>query len=105
MTAVSGEPAPPVSNRLAGNYPNPFNPETVIRFTSAGTGRVEVRIFDVAGRLVQTLTKNATLGPNEIRWNGTASTGGSCASGIYFVKMKYPDGTESGNSLKVTVVR
>ena len=102
---IEEEPAPPVSNRLFGNYPNPFNPETVIRFTSAWTGRVEVRIFDVTGRLVQTLGKNVVRGANEVRWNGTTLNGGSSASGVYFVRMKFPDGTMSENTLKIAIVR
>ncbi len=105
MTAVGGEPAPSIANRLVGNYPNPFNPETVIRFTSAWAGRVDVRIFDVTGRLVQTLGKNVVRGPNEVRWSGKTADGGSCASGVYFVKVKFPDGTMSDNSLKIAIVR
>ncbi len=105
LTAVGGEPSPPASNRLVGNYPNPFNPETIIRFTSAWSGRVDVRIFDVTGRLVQSIAKSVVHGVNEVRWNGTTTSGGSCASGVYFVRMKFPDGTESGSSLKITIVR
>ena len=96
--------APP-ANRLQGNFPNPFNPSTAIRFSSSRTGRVDVRIFDVAGRLVQTITKNATQGVNEVRWNGQSSAGKNLASGVYFVKVKYPDGSESLNGLKIAIVR
>jgi hypothetical protein len=95
----------PALNRIQGNYPNPFNPETAVRFTSAQSGRVDVRIFDVAGRLVQTITKNATSGVNEVRWNGKSSDGRDLASGVYFVKVKYPDGSESLNGLKIAIVR
>jgi hypothetical protein len=95
----------PALNRIQGNFPNPFNPQTAIRFSSARAGRVDVRIFDVAGRLVQTISKNATQGVNEVRWNGQSSEGKSLASGVYFVKVKYPDGTESLNGLKIAIVR
>ena len=95
----------PALNRLQGNFPNPFNPETAIRYTSAKSGRVDVRIFDVAGRLVQTISRNATQGVNEVRWNGKSSDGRDLASGVYFVKVKYPDGTESLNGLKIAIVR
>jgi hypothetical protein len=97
--------AAPAANRLQGNYPNPFNPSTAIKFSSARAGRVDVRIFDVAGRLVQTISKNATQGVNEVRWNGMSSDGRNLASGVYFVKVKYPDGTESLNGLKIAIVR
>ena len=100
-----GSGAPPVANRLDRNFPNPFNPETAIRFSSATAGRVDVRIFNVAGRLVQTISKNVTPGVNEVRWNGKSSDGASLASGVYFVRVKYPDGSESPNGLKVAIVR
>jgi len=95
----------PALNRIQGNFPNPFNPQTAIRFSSARAGKVDVRIFDVAGRLVQTISKNATQGVNEVRWNGQSSDGKNLASGVYFVKVKYPDGTESLNGLKIAIVR
>ncbi len=95
----------PALNRIQGNFPNPFNPETAIRYTSAKSGRVDVRIFDVAGRLVQTISRNAVQGVNEVRWNGKSSDGRDLASGVYFVKVKYPDGTESLNGLKIAIVR
>jgi len=106
--ALSGvDPVASVSpvNRLQGNFPNPFNPQTAIRFSSAKAGRVDVRIFDVAGRLVQTISRTAAQGVNEVRWNGQSSDGRSLASGVYFVKVKYADGTESLNGLKIAIVR
>ena len=109
LTGV-GDPtasAPSAVNRMKGNFPNPFNPETAIRFTSAGSGRVEVRIYDVAGRLVQTLSKsNVVAGVvNEVRWNGKSKDGADLASGIYFVRLRYPDGREDGLGHKVAIVR
>ena len=81
-TGVDLVEAPKV-NHLEGNFPNPFNPETAIRFSAASTGRVTVRIFDVAGRVVNTLTKNVTdTGLNEVRWNGKSQDGRQLASGV-----------------------
>jgi len=105
LSGVDPVASAPAMNRLQGNFPNPFNPETAIRFTSARAGRVDVRIFNVAGRLVQTISKNVTQGVNEVRWNGKSSDGANLASGVYFVKVKYPDGSESPNGLKVAIVR
>jgi flagellar hook assembly protein FlgD len=105
LSGIGGTAAAPAANRLQGNFPNPFNPQTAIRFSSARAGRVDVRIFDVAGRLVQTISRNATQGVNEVRWNGQSSDGRSLASGVYFVKVKYPDGSESLNGLKIAIVR
>jgi hypothetical protein len=105
LTGVDSPAGAPAANRLHGNFPNPFNPETAIRFSSARAGRADVRIFDVAGRLVQTLSKNVTQGVNEVRWNGKSSNGSTLASGVYFVRVKNADGSESQNSLKIAIVR
>ena len=105
LSAVDVAGAPPVSNTLGRNFPNPFNPSTVIRYSAARDGRADVRIFDVAGRLVQTIRQDAKRGVNEVRWNGTSHDGRNLASGVYFVKVKYADGSESLNGLKIAIVR
>jgi len=86
-----GEGAPRI-NKINGNFPNPFNPQTAIRFTSAQAGKGEVRIFNVGGQLVRTLHANVTVGPNEVRWNGKKSDGNPLASGVYFYKIVFPNG-------------
>ncbi len=51
-----GEPVIPQAFALYQNVPNPFNPETTIRYdVPAGGGKVTLRVFDVSGRLVRTL--------------------------------------------------
>lgn len=89
------EASAPRVNKLERNYPNPFNPQTTIKFTAAQTGKVTFRIFNVGGQLVRTLTLNAEVGTNEVRWNGKRDDGASLASGIYFYKVKFADGSES----------
>jgi hypothetical protein len=102
-TGVEVTEAPKV-NRLEGNFPNPFNPETAIRFSAATPGKVTVRIFDVAGRLVNTLTKSVTeTGLNEIRWNGKSSDGRSMASGLYFYRIRFANGQQS--EAKMTMLK
>jgi len=86
----------PAVNRLEGAAPNPFNPETAIRFSAATPGKVTIRIFDVSGRLVNTLSKNVTeTGLQEIRWNGKASDGRQLSSGMYFFRVHFPNGQQS----------
>lgn len=41
--------------KLHGNHPNPFNPSTVILYSLADVGQVELQVFDVTGRFVRTL--------------------------------------------------
>jgi hypothetical protein len=91
--------AAPRVNKLEGNFPNPFNPLTTIKFASAQAGKVTIRIFNVGGQLVRTLTTKADQGANEVRWNGKRDDGVSLASGIYFYRIKFADGSESGSRM------
>lgn len=96
--------APPFVNELAQNRPNPFNPTTVIPYSLASSGRVTIRIIDVAGRLVRTLVEGRqTAGPHVVRWNGRGDQGQAVASGVYFCTIVYPDGKTSAR--KLTILR
>ena len=91
-------------NALGQNRPNPFNPQTVIPYSLAAKGRVAIRIFNIGGRLVRTLLdERQEAGPHEARWNGTTETGGHAASGVYFYRITYPDGSISAR--KMTILR
>jgi hypothetical protein len=96
---ISDASEAPRVNQLKGNFPNPFNPQTTIRFSSAQAGKVTIRIFSVGGQLVRTLTTKVESGPNEVRWNGKRDDGVSLASGIYFYKVKFADGKESASRM------
>ena len=86
-------PAPRFVNALGQNWPNPFNPETTIPFSLAAPGRVVIRIYDVAGRVVRTLLdKPEEAGWHIVRWSGQTDDGNATASGVYFYRIEYPDG-------------
>jgi len=72
-------------------YPNPFNPEISIPITLANEMSTQILVYDVQGRLVETLLNNdhMTAGSHIINWNAE-----SFASGIYFVRIETPDGTD-----------
>jgi hypothetical protein len=76
-------------DRLGHARPNPFEPVTTIDFSLAAGGRVTVRVYDAAGRVVRTLV-DAPLdaGPHTIVWDGTTDGGTRAASGVYFVRMR-----------------
>ena len=65
-------------------YPNPFNPTTIIRFNVETTHESQLRIYDINGRLVETLV-DGIVNPGEykIEWNAS-----DVASGIYFLRLK-----------------
>lgn len=76
-------------NALLPAYPNPFNPTTVIPFTTARTGHVELTIYDIAGRRVRTLLdRTLDRGMHEAVWDGSNAHGTGVASGVYFCTLK-----------------
>jgi flagellar hook assembly protein FlgD len=70
---------------LHQNSPNPFNPETSIRFELPQAMRVRLAIYDVHGRLVrQLLDEHRDAGASNVEWNGTDDRGATVATGVYF---------------------
>jgi len=73
---------------LHQNHPNPFNPQTTIRYDiPSGRGAVDVQllILDVAGRVVSTLVNESQpAGSHSVVWNGMDERGGRVSSGVYF---------------------
>jgi hypothetical protein len=68
---------------LLGNYPNPFNPSTVIRLNLPNAGHVRIDIFNILGQHVQALYDGAmSAGQNEVVWNGEKA-----ASGVYLYRV------------------
>ncbi len=69
--------------------PNPFNPQTEIRFTLPAGGDVKLTIFDVRGRAVRTLVSGTlAAGAHAIVWNGRNDAGRAQASGVYLALLE-----------------
>jgi hypothetical protein len=78
---------------LHQNYPNPFSHETWISYYLPHECRVELDIYDVAGRLVRSLHRGVRpRGTHEAVWNGRDGGGNRMTSGIYFYRLKSADG-------------
>ncbi len=83
------DPVTPAVTELEGNYPNPFNPETAIRFSTRESGRVRISIYNVRGQLIRELVdEDLAAGYHRVVWNGRDSNGNSVASGIYMYRMQ-----------------
>lgn len=73
------------------NYPNPFNPRTVLRFETRLAGPVALAIHDLRGRLVRRLVQaDLPVGAHEYVWDGRDQSGGAAASGQYFARLVAP---------------
>ena len=78
------------ANKLIGNYPNPFNPTTMISFEVTQTSPfVNLEIYNLKGqRVKQLVNKTLHTGQHSIVWNGTDNNNRPVSSGIYFYQLK-----------------
>ncbi len=75
-----------------GNYPNPFNPTTTIKYSLPKSGKVTIQVYDIMGSLVKGLvSKNKNAGTYSVLWDGKNSLGLNVSSGIYFYKVQLDD--------------
>lgn len=75
---------------LEQNFPNPFNPQTTIRYRIATSGPVTLAIYNVSGQLVRTLVNEPQRANGEVRitvWDGRDNRGQRVASGVYLYRM------------------
>jgi hypothetical protein len=73
----------PTVFRLHPNYPNPFNPSTMLTFDLPHAADVHVQVFDIGGRLVQELAAgNLPAGQHAVRFDGT-----NLPSGVYLYRV------------------
>ncbi len=78
----------PTEFALGDNYPNPFNPTTTFTYSLPEASHVTIEIYDVSGRLVQTLVNGEKeAGRYEVKWDGRSASGSSVASGVYLYRI------------------
>lgn len=77
---------------LSPNYPNPFNPSTLISYRLPVIGFVTLKVFDILGREVATLVnEEKPAGEYEVEFNAASlpsRSGSALTSGIYFYQLK-----------------
>ncbi len=82
--------------KLFPNYPNPFNPVTIIPFQLPYTMQVEITIFNSQGEFVHQLINEILPGGyHTVQWDGRDANGRSVASGMYIYQLRTPEGTQS----------
>jgi PKD repeat protein len=101
----------PTITALIGNYPNPFNPETIIQFTIgnesltptlsrerelSASQHVTIHVYNIRGQRVRTLVNdNHSPGVYEVIWNGRDDNNNMVGSGIYFYRLTAGDIVET----------
>lgn len=75
------------------NMPNPFNPETIIRYELPEAGFVTLNLYDVTGQLVRQLVSGQMdSGRYDVRWDGRDGGGQLVSSGVYFYRIGVAEG-------------
>ncbi len=82
----------PTDYAVLGAYPNPFNPTTTLSYALPEAGKVQLQVFDVNGRLVQTLVDGQReAGVHEVTFDAS-----NLASGVYIYRLQAGDFNASG---------
>ncbi len=97
------QPQAPAEFALMPNYPNPFNPSTVISFSLPTGNEVNLNVYDLLGRHVATLVSGTMpAGSHSVTWNGKDDSGQDAASGVYIYKL---DSSGARATQRMTLVR
>lgn len=92
----------PTVTELIGNYPNPFNPITNIKFSLKAESKVSLMIYNIRGQRVKTLIEDDILaGYHSVIWNGTDESGKNVSSGVYFSRFDNAEKNEGGRYTSV----
>ncbi len=98
-----GSPLATASYQLFRARPNPFNPRTTIVFDLGGPGDVDLKVYDVSGRLIRQLVdQRLDHGRHEVQWDGRDANGRGAASGTYFYRL-FVDGVVHGSQKAILV--
>ncbi|MFH1197556.1 MAG: glucoamylase family protein [bacterium] len=85
---------------LVGNYPNPFNPSTIIKFSLPEKQNIKVTVYDMLGRKVKEIFNGEmTSGLKEVTWDGTNNINANVSSGIYIYTVSNGDKLLSGKMI------
>jgi hypothetical protein len=100
LTSASTKPK---EFQLSNNYPNPFNPTTVIGYTIASDCNVKLVVYNVLGQKVRTLVDcRQEAGHKKVIWDGNNDHGVEVASGIYFYRL---EAEEFSDAKKMIIIK
>jgi hypothetical protein len=85
------QPAQPTEFQLCANFPNPFNPSTMIVFYLPRNRHVTVKVYDITGRAIETLVDGEVpAGEHRLNWSAQG-----LASGVYLCRMEADNFSET----------
>ena len=103
VLAASEEPVMPERIQLIGNFPNPFNPYTTIKYELSYDANISLVVYNSLGESVQILASGSqSAGKHNVMWNGESITKDLVPSGIYIYQLTV-DGVIAGTKKMVLV--
>ena len=102
ITAVA-ETQPGSANLLVnGNYPNPFSDQTSLEFEIAGSGIVEIIIYDNSGNQIRSLRcDNCQPGRNSLQWDCLDMNKNRVQNGVYYYEVRFGNELQSRKMILV----
>ena len=80
--------------------PPPFNPSTVIPYRLDVDGPVRLVVYNLVGQHVRTLVDEVqAAGAYRVRWDARDGRGAAVATGVYFIRLRYPGGVQTRRML------
>jgi endonuclease I len=96
------QPVRPAAVALFQNVPNPFNPATTISYELDRASGVQLQVFDLGGRLVQTLVQGTEqAGRHDQVWQGRDQADRPVAAGVYFYRLRADEKVQTRRMLLV----
>ena len=90
----------PAEFSLHGNYPNPFNPVTTIRYSLSNRANVTVSVYNLMGQQIFDLVNRYhDAGFHQVTWSGKDNVGNTVPSGVYFYIVTTKDESLTGKML------
>ena len=87
-TGITSKEDGPKVYELFSNYPNPFNPSTVIRYNIPHESNISLVVYNVLGQEVRSLfSGHANAGRFEAIWDGRDNVGQTVGTGVYFYRL------------------
>ena len=92
VTGIEELGAPvPQTFALHGNFPNPFNPSTTLRYSLPAQAPVTLTVFDLLGReVVRLIDGPQPAGTHQAAWDGRDRNGQVVAGGVYLARLMTP---------------
>lgn len=107
-STVNNSASLPEEFSVTAAYPNPFNPETQVRYFMPAAGQVKFTVINTNGQIVRQHEESiANAGAYYWHWNGKDAAGNAVASGVYFwqISARMNDGTSYFKNQKVTLMK